>query len=48
MKAPALTDKAVEWLKREHPAAIIVTEFSVADWGGAQALGATGSQEAML
>lgn len=36
MKARALTEKAIEWLRREHPGAVIVTEFSVADWGGAR------------
>ncbi|HGG04712.1 MAG TPA: hypothetical protein ENK28_04585 [Aliiroseovarius sp.] len=35
-RAPELTDKAIQWLMSEHPGAIIVTEFSVADWGGAR------------
>ena len=35
MNALSLTQKAIEWLKCEHPGAIIVTELSVADWGGA-------------
>ena len=36
MKAPELTQLAVEWLKVEHPDSVIVTELSVADWGGAR------------
>jgi hypothetical protein len=36
MKAFELTEKAIAWLKREYPGAVIVTEFSVADWGGAR------------
>ncbi len=35
MKAPDLLPLAVEWLALTYPGAIIVTELSVADWGGA-------------
>ena len=33
--APELRELAVNWMKSEFPASIIVTELSVADWGGA-------------
>lgn len=36
MKAKELCNLAVEWLKTEYPDAVIVTELSVADWGGAR------------
>lgn len=35
MKAPELTDLAIEWLKEYAPDSIIVRELSVADWGAA-------------
>ena len=35
MKAPDLLPLAVDWLAETYPGSIIVTELSVADWGGA-------------
>ena len=35
MKAPELLPLAVDWLAETYPGSIIVTELSVADWGGA-------------
>ncbi|MHA6345913.1 hypothetical protein [Roseivivax sp. CAU 1761] len=35
MKANELRKLAVDWLAKSHPDSVIVTELSVADWGGA-------------
>ncbi len=34
-KAPELTARAVCWLKKEYPGALVMTEFNAAKWGGA-------------
>ena len=36
MRANQLLKLAIAWLKESHPGSIIVTELSVADWGGAR------------
>ncbi|WP_282091327.1 hypothetical protein [Epibacterium ulvae] len=36
MRARELLELAINWLKLEYPTAIIVTEMSVDDWGGAR------------
>jgi len=35
MNAKELTELAISWLSATHPDSILVTELSVADWGGA-------------
>lgn len=36
LPASDLTRLAVEWLRKEHPRAVVIEELSVADWGGAR------------
>lgn len=35
MKANELTELAIEWLSKQYPDSVIVTELSVSSWGGA-------------
>lgn len=36
MKAPDILPLAIDWLTVTYPGSVIVTEFSIADWGGAR------------